>query len=41
MEEHNLLIAAIENKDIEEAKNVIRKHIDNQRKTILENLKIN
>ncbi len=41
VEEHNLLIAAIENKDIEEAKNVIRKHIDNQRKTILENLKIN
>ncbi len=41
VEEHNALIVAIENKDVDEAKKVIRKHIDNQRQTILENLKIN
>lgn len=39
IEEHDNLIRAIEEKDVETAKSVIGDHIDNQKQTILENLK--
>lgn len=38
VEEHFLLINSISNKDIEAAKNAIQTHINNQEKTIVENL---
>lgn len=38
VEEHKVLIDAISARDVEAAKDAIRKHIDNQEKTIIENL---
>lgn len=39
IDEHDKLIRAIEEKDVETAKDVIEAHINNQEQTILENLK--
>lgn len=38
VDEHNQIIEAIRNKDIDEAKKQVRMHINNQEKTIIENL---
>lgn len=41
VEEHQILIAAVCDRDVDRAKKAIHVHIDNQRQTIIENLTLN
>ena len=40
VEEHKMIMDALEQKDVAAAKRAIRSHIDNQETTVLKNLKI-